>query len=55
MIAARLAISEIQRWPRVELVLAPLPKPTELPAALSAETMFRASVRKDTLDLDVNG
>jgi Laminin EGF domain len=55
VIAVQLAISEIQRWLHAELVHAPLPKPTELPAALLAETMFRASVRKDTLGPDAKG
>lgn len=55
MIAAPLAILEIQKWHRAELVLAPLPKTTKLPVASLAETTLSANARKVTLDQDVKG
>jgi hypothetical protein len=55
VIAALLAILETPRWHLAELVLAPLPKTTEQPVALLAETMFHANVAKDTLVPDVKG
>lgn len=54
-IAAPLAFLEIQKWHRAELALVPLPRTTKQPVASLAETMFRASVKKDTLGLDVKG